>query len=673
MNPHGLPNYRQPFEGQFEPLEDRLVFSASPLAVPLGPHVEAAVELAPQTSGSNSGQAAGDTASDYARSQYGLDGLGQTVVIIDSGIAYDHYALGGGLGSSYRVVGGWDFAENDADPYDDGAAGFHGTHVAGIVGSSDAEYTGLAPGVDLVGLRVFDDQGNSSFDWIESALAWVHNHRDAFDSPITTVNMSIGADWNANEIPDWTNMEDELELLIDDGIFISVSAGNNFSQSQSVGLNYPAASPHVIPVGSVGATGDLSAFSQRNQRILAAPGENITSTAPDYLYGFDGVTDDFVSASGTSMSAPYVAGASALLRQAMEAMGHSQIDQSDIDNVFRATADRVYDPVTAATYDRIDLQAALDSVVGNDDYGSTADSAYALAPSENLFALSGTISSTSDEDHFTYVAEESGELEIEMLWHSAAEHRPTLVVEGEADGAQRHLDVVAGQTYSFSIESGNGIGRYGASLHFTAVTPQTPRSAAAASAATATRTRWEAPSTGTFELAIAIDNADQATRLEIRNQQNQIVGAADQPSSNEAFTITATAGERFEIDVLGGGAITWVATELNASPSGGSPGLQTNTISVATSFQQDSVRAVPVDDVLLDFATLEERPPTEVDEAILGWQRFSNWLEGVAHGVSDRVASEPDEDETTGVENGSLEIYCLTLDEAFSDAECWRR
>src|SRR5438105_11244333 len=68
-----------------------------------------------------------------ARSQYGLFGDGQTVAVIDSGIAYDQTALGGGLGSSYKVVGGWDFAENDANPYDDAPAGFHGTHVSGIV------------------------------------------------------------------------------------------------------------------------------------------------------------------------------------------------------------------------------------------------------------------------------------------------------------------------------------------------------------------------------------------------------------------------------------------------------------------------------------------------------------------------------------------------------------
>ncbi len=87
----------------------------------------------------------GSQAVEYAHNELGLTGLGQTVAIIDSGIAYDHYALGGGWGANYRVVGGWDFAENDANPYDDAPGGFHGTHVAGIVGSDDTEFTGVAP------------------------------------------------------------------------------------------------------------------------------------------------------------------------------------------------------------------------------------------------------------------------------------------------------------------------------------------------------------------------------------------------------------------------------------------------------------------------------------------------------------------------------------------------
>ena len=83
------------------------------------------------------------------QTNYGFNGRGQTVAVIDSGITYSHYALGGGLGSNHRVVGGWDFTEeNDGDIFDDGPSGGHGTHVAGIIGSTDAINQGVASGVD---------------------------------------------------------------------------------------------------------------------------------------------------------------------------------------------------------------------------------------------------------------------------------------------------------------------------------------------------------------------------------------------------------------------------------------------------------------------------------------------------------------------------------------------
>lgn len=329
-----------------------------------------------------------------AHDRYGLDGTGQTVAIIDSGVAYDHLALGGGIGSDYRVVGGYDFAELDNDPYDD--TGFHGTHVAGIVGSSDETYTGLAPGVDFVALRVFDDAGFGSFSRIEHALRWVHEHQFDFENPITTVNISIGATWNASTTPTSATLENELAQLKADGIFTTAASGNLFQDYQVPGLNYPAASPHVVPVGSVNTSGDLSTFSQRHSRMLAAPGESIHSTVPDHLYSFDGVTDDFANSTGTSMAAPYVAGASVLLRQAMESAGTANITQDVLYDHFMETADRVFDGATNAYYSVINVGAALEAILGApavDGFGSTVADAdaiedlgiidyIALAPSE---------------------------------------------------------------------------------------------------------------------------------------------------------------------------------------------------------------------------------------------------------------------------------------------------
>ena len=122
------------------------------------------------------------------------------------------------------------------------------------------------PGADLVSLRVFDDAGRGELEWVEQALQWVHENRHAFESPITTVNLSLGTNWNAEFAEDAVQLEDEFARLQADGIFVSVAAGNRFDPLHDTGVSYPAASPFVIPVASHDAAGQLSDFSQRNER-----------------------------------------------------------------------------------------------------------------------------------------------------------------------------------------------------------------------------------------------------------------------------------------------------------------------------------------------------------------------------------------------------------------------
>jgi subtilisin family serine protease len=215
---------------RFEQFEERLVMSAQAL-MPTVDVAQLVEEIAPLVEDSaliSSAETSSETVADH-----GFDGSGQTIAIIDSGIAWDHAALGNGYGSGNKVVGGWDFAENDSNPYDDGPAGFHGTHVAGIAAGDGESFQGVAPGADLVGLRVFNDQGVGKIEWVESALQWVRNNLDSFANPITTVNMSLGADWNTESVSDWNVIEDELADLKSEGVFISVAAGNDFEDFAS--------------------------------------------------------------------------------------------------------------------------------------------------------------------------------------------------------------------------------------------------------------------------------------------------------------------------------------------------------------------------------------------------------------------------------------------------------
>jgi len=328
------------------------------------------------------------TGVDHVRNDYGLTGYGQTVAVIDTGIAYTHTALGGGYGAGYRVVGGYDFTgEAGTDPYDDGPLGSHGTHVAGIIASDDLVRPGVAPEVDLVALRVFDDSGGSSFDRVEAALRWVHTNRNAFTHPITTVNLSLGVDENNISASGYNQIEDELAQLYADGIFVSAAAGNKFTSYNTAGVTYPASSSYVVPVASVDNSGDLSYFSQRSSRVIAAPGQSVLSTVPDYAGNRNGIDDDFARYSGTSMSTAYVSGAAVLLRQAYQQVGVTQVTVDQLYNDMLASADIVHDTITGQDYHRLNLGRAVDNVFQQHGTSTIAGTLGVFDPDHGMFVI----------------------------------------------------------------------------------------------------------------------------------------------------------------------------------------------------------------------------------------------------------------------------------------------
>lgn len=119
----------------------------------------------------------------------GLTGKGVVVGVLDGGIDYNHPALGGPGFPNSKVIGGWDFADNDPDPYDDRTSFFpeHGTHVSGIVAGEDAHMVGVAPDAKIRFYRVFGTTNpGGTEDIIIAAM------ERAADEGCNVINMSLG-------------------------------------------------------------------------------------------------------------------------------------------------------------------------------------------------------------------------------------------------------------------------------------------------------------------------------------------------------------------------------------------------------------------------------------------------------------------------------------------------
>jgi serine protease AprX len=310
-----------------------------------------------------------------------------SVAVVDSGMANSDDLSRNKQGGKTRVVAEYNVT---TDSIDDEYG--HGSHIAGIVGGNGAgskgAYVGVAPRINLVNVKVSDARGMATTADVVAGLQWIFENRDTYN--IRVVNLSLNS--SVPESYHTSPLDAAVEVLWFNKIVVVVSAGNT---DRSTEITPPANDPFVITVGAADDRGtpdpsddtlaSFSAYGTTSDGVakpdLVAPGRNIVSllaSADDVLATEhpDHVVPtgkrDYFRMSGTSMAAPVVAGAVALLLEDEPGLTPGQVKYRLMATA-RAMAERgtgageldVYAAVKGTTTESADEGIALSRLLWN--------------------------------------------------------------------------------------------------------------------------------------------------------------------------------------------------------------------------------------------------------------------------------------------------------------------
>lgn len=235
----------------------------------------------------------------------GLTGRGVRVAVIDGGVTTKTNDI-----DPSRLLSGKCLVDGVTSTEDTNG---HGTFIAGIIGATKDNgvgIAGVAPGVTIVPIKITTDGTNEDGIGARGIYAAV----DEFNCDV--INYSSGAKKPS------TGIHEAIQYAVSKGVIVVCSTGNDGTSN----LHYPGAFSETIGVGSVNQAMERSSFSHTNNSIfVVAPGEDVTSlsTRPSAVR----------SSSGTSFSAPFVAGLAALLKQA-----HPQMNTDDFKEILKMSS-----------------------------------------------------------------------------------------------------------------------------------------------------------------------------------------------------------------------------------------------------------------------------------------------------------------------------------------------
>lgn len=328
------------------------------------------------------------------------NGAGMAIAICDTGIDYNHPRLGGGGFPNWKVLGGYDTGEGDADPFPTGGHA-HGTCCAGIaagdLGTVEDYIGGVAFNARLYAIKISTDSaGTAPTDAMVAGWDWCVNHKnDNPDYPIMVISTSFGGGRHLalcdEHVPAMTAAANNAVAA---GITVVASSGNE-GYCDSTG--WPACISNVISVAAVydadfgictpcvnaascapkvaGAGCDsgyyvedptapdkVTAYANMAGFVsLLAPGNNCYTTDISGSGGYSSGDYD-ATFGGTSAACPYVAGAVACLQSAAKARTGAFLTPVQVKTLLIESGDPITDTKVALTKPRLNLERAIQSL-----------------------------------------------------------------------------------------------------------------------------------------------------------------------------------------------------------------------------------------------------------------------------------------------------------------------
>jgi subtilisin family serine protease len=257
-------------------------------------------------------------------------------------------------------VNGVDLVNRDGDPTDDNG---HGTHVAGIAAARGGNRIGVSGVAQRARIMVVKALGA---DAVGSAVTMAEAVRYAVANGARIINMSVSGPGRSQAF------EEAVQAASDAGALMVVAAGNS-GHDLDAQPEYPASftASHVIAVAATGRSGKIIGISNRGAGTvdIAAPGQSIVSTAKG---------GDYEIRTGTSMAAPHVAGALALLASARPDLGADALQSALLGSARRGVA---------TTNGSLDMASAMRRVVSAARWRSAVRGSSVRGASKNRSAV----------------------------------------------------------------------------------------------------------------------------------------------------------------------------------------------------------------------------------------------------------------------------------------------